>query len=160
MRSSVGTVGLIFQNISFTVTTPLWLMLHLLTSPVAKPFPGTNTNGVSLIHTWDLRVLPFSITISYILPSLLMGFPLRPSTHQAWIAIWQAFPLWTVITHYVLRTAAERISEKVWKIDPKTRTTIPQAASYLNNAKYVYQFIIGLCMATHIPILLIAILPS
>jgi hypothetical protein len=135
-------------------------MLHLLTSPVAKSLPGTNANSVLLIHAWDLRVLPFSIAISYILPSLLMGIPFSSSTHQGWIAIWQAFPLWTVITHYLLRTAVERISERIWKIDPKTRTPIPQAASYLSNAKYVYQFVIGLCMATHIPILLIAILPS
>lgn len=162
--SFVGTVGCIFQNISFTVTTPIWLLVHLLTSPVSKPFPGANANSVLLIQPWDLRILPFSITISYLLPSLLMGLPspgvLSPLAHQRWIAIWQAFPLWTVITHYLLRTAVQGITQRIRKEDPKTRAPTPLGAEYLNNAKYVYRFILGLCIATHVPVLLIAILPS
>ncbi|KUJ12875.1 uncharacterized protein LY89DRAFT_687812 [Mollisia scopiformis] len=162
--SFIGTIGLIFQNISYTITTPLWLMLHLLTSPVSKPFPGTHANGVLLIQPWDLRILPFSITISYLLPSILMGLPspafFSTQTHQRWIALWQAFPLWTVLTHYLLRTTIQWISNRIYKVDPKARTPAPQGASYLNNAKWVYQFVIGLCMATHLLVLLITTLPS
>lgn len=139
-------------------------MLHLLTSPVSKPFPGTHANTVLLIQPWDLLILPFSITITYLLPSLLMGMP-SPSvfssdTHQLWIAVWQAFPIWTVITHFFIRTIVQWISQRIWKEDPKARTLISQGASYLNNAKYVYQFVIGLCIGTHIPVLLITALPS
>ncbi|CZR54577.1 uncharacterized protein PAC_04461 [Phialocephala subalpina] len=162
--SFVGTVGCIFQNISFTVTTPIWLLVHLLTSPVSKPFSGANANSVLLIQPWDLRILPFSITISYLLPSLLMGLPspgvISPISHQRWIAIWQAFPMLTVMTHYLLRTAVQSIAQRIWKEDPKIRAPTPLGAEYLNNAKYVYQFILGLCIATHVPVLLIAILPS
>lgn len=30
-------MGLIFQNLTYTVTVPIYLIIHLLTSPVSSP---------------------------------------------------------------------------------------------------------------------------
>lgn len=160
--SSIGIVGLIFQNISYTVTMPLWLFIHVLTSPVAKPFPGAHANSVLLIPAWDLRILPVSVTLGYLIPTVMMGLEsdvIEPETHQYLIAFWQAFPVWTVITHYVLRSVCQFAAKKLFSDDSGSRSPVHLGSSYLNNVKHVYRFILGLCIITHVPVLLITLLP-
>lgn len=161
---SIGVVGIIFQNISYTVTTPLWLLAHLLTSPVSKPSPGTHANSVLLIPASDLRVLPLSIILGYVVPTILMGLPsperVEPETHQYLIALWQAFPVWTVIFHWILRTVFQFASEKLFRPKKDSQPQVHLGSSYLSNAKHVYRFALGLCITTHIPVLLITLLPA
>jgi hypothetical protein len=164
MNSSIGTTGLILQNISYAVTVPLYLFLHILTSPVAKPFPGTHANSVLLISPIDLKILPLSIVLAYIVPSILMGLDspsiTSGSTHQKFIALWQPFPLWTVMIHWLIRSCCHFVSKQFARDDATTqRPVAPLGASYLSNAKHVYRFVLTLCMGTHIPILLIGLLP-
>jgi hypothetical protein len=40
------------------------------------------------------------------------------------------------------------------------RTPAPRATHYLSNAGYVYRLVLGLCMITHMPILVFTLLPS
>ena len=161
---SIGTVGFILQNISFTITTPIYLFLHLLTSPVSKPFPGTHANSVLLISTWDLRILPVSIVLGYVVPSILMVLPspnlVAPETHQLLIAFWQPFPIWTVLTHQFLKHTLTFVATKVTSKENKPRVNTSLGTSYLSNAKPVYIFVLTLCISTHIPVLLITVLPS
>ncbi|KAH7361025.1 hypothetical protein BKA65DRAFT_494490 [Rhexocercosporidium sp. MPI-PUGE-AT-0058] len=165
--SFAGTFGLIFQNISYTVTVPIWLFIYLLTSPVSKPFPGTHANSVLLVSPWDLRILPASIALSYIIPTILMGLQ-SPSvvsslTHQRLIALWQPFPLWTVLIHMFLRSILQTLSTTLFSSTTKaTTTTRPKTTlgtTYLSNAKPVYRFILTLCLVTHLPILILSLLP-
>ncbi|KAJ8065651.1 hypothetical protein OCU04_006324 [Sclerotinia nivalis] len=161
--SFIGTVGFIFQNITYAVTVPIYLFIHLLTSPIAKPFPGTYANSVLLISPLDLKILPLSITLSYIVPSFLMGLD-SPSivsgpTHQQLIAFWQPFPVWTVIIQWTLRSIFQFTGSKVFSKDSKQPPT-PLGASYLSNAKHVYRFMLTFCVLTHLPVLLIALIPA
>jgi hypothetical protein len=162
-HKSVGTVGFILQNISFTITAPLWLLLHLLTSPVSKPFPGTYANSVLLVSPWDLRILPLSVTLGFIVPTILMGLPspdvVSWSAHQRYIALWQPFPVWTVIIHWTLRSVAQWIANTFTSKDLNKAPT-PLGTSYLSNTKHVYGFVIALCMITHIPVAFITLVPS
>ncbi|TEY60192.1 hypothetical protein BOTCAL_0184g00130 [Botryotinia calthae] len=161
--SFIGTVGLIFQNITYAVTVPLYLFIHLLTSPIAKPFSGTHANSVLLISSLDLKILPLSITLAYIVPSILMGLdaPSQVSghTHQKLIAFWQPFPIWTVIIQWTLRSFFQFIGSEVSSRDSK-QPPAPQGASYLSSVKHVYRFALTLCVLTHLPILLIALVPA
>ena len=138
-------------------------MLHILTSPVAKPFPGTHANSVLLVSTLDLRILPLSVGLGYIIPSYLMALPVTetvsPVLHQYLIAIWQAFPNWTVIIHWSIRKISSSIAAQFASKDLKA-TSPPLGAVYLSNVKIVYRFILGLCILTHVPVLLITLLPS
>ncbi|CZT52940.1 uncharacterized protein RSE6_14350 [Rhynchosporium secalis] len=169
--SFVGMFGIIFQNISYTVTVPIWLFIHLLTSPVAKPYPGTHSNTVLLASAWDLRILPISITLGYIVPTILMGLSspsiVSPVTHQRLIALWQPFPLWTVLIHTSLRTTLQLLTGTLFSSTtnskgslPTSRSQIPLGTTYLSNAKHVYRFILALCMLAHLPILVLSLLPS
>ncbi|KAM3068861.1 hypothetical protein ACMFMG_011023 [Clarireedia jacksonii] len=161
--SFIGTTGLILQNISYAITVPLYLFLHIMTSPVAKPFPGTHANSVLLISPMDLKILPLSIVLAYIVPSILMGLEssrISGSTHQKLIAFWQPFPLWTVMIHWFVRSCCRFFSNEFARGDAITqRPAAPLGESYLSNAKHVYRFVLTLCMGTHIPILLIGLLP-
>ncbi|KAL2074989.1 hypothetical protein VTL71DRAFT_8769 [Oculimacula yallundae] len=166
--SFVGTAGLILQNISYTVAVPIWLLIHLLTSPVSKPYPGTHSNTVLLISNLDLRLIPFSITLGYIVPTLLMllNSPsvVSPTTLQRLIAFWQPFPLWTVLSHTALRTIVQiftsTFSTSTNPTSLSSRSKAPPGTTYLSNARHVYRFILSLCMATHLPVLILSLLPS
>lgn len=162
-ENSITFIGLLIQNFSFVLVAPIWLWLHLLSSPVAKPFPGTYANSVLLIQPWDLKILPTAILLAYILPSILMCLPPSLTTselHQKYIAFWQLFPLWTTFIHYFLKKCCECVVRRMEKRDKRNRAPTPRAAHYLSNAGYVYRFVLGLCMVTHIPILLLTLLPS
>ena len=156
---SVGIVGFILQNITFTVTVPLWLFLHVLTSPVARTFPGSHASNALLISPLDLDTLPLTLILGYMVPSVLMALPtpsiLSPVEHQNYIALWQPFPVWCVIIQTCIRYV-------VTTVTGDSKEDGPQKAletSYLNSAKRVYAFIICLCVITHLPVLLLAILP-
>jgi len=152
--SFIGTVGIIFQNIAFTVTIPLYLALHLLTSPVAK----SRANSVLLVPSLDLKILPLSITLGYIIPSLLMVLPshsiVSAESHQQFIAFWQAFPLWTAVIHSTARYIMTKSD------DSAKRPLASLGTSYLDGAKSVYLFTMVFCTVTFIPVLLITLLPA
>jgi hypothetical protein len=152
------------QNITYTITTPLWLFAHLLTSPVSKPFPGTHANSVLLVSSLDLKILPIAIILSYLVPSILMALPSEEyvtiETHQMLLAFWQIFPLLTIIIHRVLYSVTNYVSNYFFPADPHNRPPIPLGTSYLHNAKQVYRFVLILCITTHLPILLLTLLPA
>ena len=152
---SVGVVGVIFQNITYSVTVPLWIFLHLLTSPVAKG--GSHANTIVSVSPLDLKILPFSIILGYILPAILMGLP-SPSVvstvqRQRLIALWQPFPIWCVIIQTIISTA---LGGRAKNHDSQARNW----NSYLKAAQGVYTFVTALCVVTHLPVLLLTILPQ
>lgn len=116
-----------------------------------------------LIDPWDLRILPASITLGYILPTILMTLPsptiVSSTTHQRLIAFWQPFPLWTVWAHWLIRSTLTWLSTKVYGSKPPSRNT-PLGASYLTNAKHVYRFVLTLCICTNLPVLILTLTPS
>lgn len=161
--NSIGTVGIIFQNLSYAVTVPLYLFIHLLTSPIAKPFLGTYANSVLLISPLDLKILPLSIILAYVVPSILMGLD-APSivsgpVHQKLIAFWQPFPIWTILIQWTLRSFFQSIGSKLPSNDSK-QPPASQGESYLSSVKHVYRFCLALCVLAHLPILLISLIPA
>lgn len=82
---SIGTLGFLIQNVAFTVAVPLYLALHLLTSPVAK-----QSSQALLIPTTHLKIIPVSVILGYVLPTVLMVLPspgtVSPEAHQQLIA--------------------------------------------------------------------------
>ena len=81
------------QNLTFGVVIPIYLIIHLSTSPTVASKQVTDY----LIDVPDaLTVLP-AMFIGYIVPAVLMSLP-SPSVlsfyrKQVFIAIWQCFPL-------------------------------------------------------------------
>jgi len=92
-----------------------------------------------------------------LLPSPRM---ILPSTRQKYIAAWQAFYAWTVGIHWCMKTLCRLIVPRMASDDSNKRQPTPQGTSYLRNVKYVYRFVLAMCLCTHIPVIVIAILPS
>jgi hypothetical protein len=150
---SIGIFGLLIQNVALTVILPLYLFIHLLTSPIGRSFLGRSTS-VLLIPSLDLALLPISVAYGYIVPSLLMVLPpsvVSNTVHQYFIAFWQPFPIWTVIIHYVLKSALRSETKASTKSTGET---------YLDGAQSVYGFVICLSAITHIPVVLTTFLPA
>lgn len=94
-RSSLVIWGIAIQNWVMAVILPLYLFVHLSTSPTVS---STDPAAFS-IDLIDLASIPVSLVLGYILPSILMALP-APSVlsfdeKQVFMAIWQVFPLWT-----------------------------------------------------------------
>ena len=90
--------GLLMQNITYAVTAPLLLLLHLLTSPTITSRASANS---FLVPLSDILSTAPSMFLGFAVPALLMVLP-APSivsynTKQVFIALWQAFPLWVSI---------------------------------------------------------------
>ena len=147
-----ATFGVIIQLISFAVTTPLWLFLHLLTSPVAQSDASLSS---LLISPADLNVIPLNIALTFLFPSLLMGFPspqqTTPEFHQFFIALWQPFPIFTTIFQYLFRPAINyRLAEEAEYRKDQGIKSEPESVAYLNSSKNVYLFALIICTATHV----------
>jgi hypothetical protein len=148
----------LIQNVSFTITLPLYLFLYLLTSPVGKSIPGGESANAILVSTLDMALIPVSIGYGYLIPSMLMALPasiVPSSAHQRLIAFWQLFPLWTAIIQHILRGAL--------KGNPKDDTKGPSKAdreSYMVSAQGVYGFAITLSAVCHLPVILATLLPA
>lgn len=153
---------MIAQMFTFTITMPLYSLLHILTSPVAKQFPGRHATRVLLIPDMDLKILPLSLALGYIMPGVLMLLPapdiLSVAVHQKMIALWQPFPIWSMLTHWTLKALGNFISSHMLpsNIERKPRS---QGQSYLAWVNIAYYFILLICCTTHLPVLFIALCP-
>jgi hypothetical protein len=144
---------MLMQTVALTIIGPLYLALHLLTSPVAKLFPGTSTKPLH-VSTIDLKILPISVFLGYVIPSILMILPtpnvVSAVAHQRYIAVWQAFPICNVVAHWTIKALTGTPS----------KTPAPSGAAYLASANQIYTSTIVLCAVTHLPVLAITLLPS
>ncbi|KAJ4405915.1 hypothetical protein N0V82_010227 [Gnomoniopsis sp. IMI 355080] len=113
IASWTGTLGFIFQNITYTVSVPIYLIIHLLTSPVADINPSPASFA---IDTQDLFVLPLSITGAFIVPTVMMALPapatVSAASHYTWQAIWQIFPVTQSVTHRLYKRITAPLSFK------------------------------------------------
>lgn len=118
-----------------------------------------------MVSPYDMAILPFSVTLGYILPTILMVIPapevVSIATHQKLLAFWQPFPLWSVIIHYVLKkfymlAAAPSIRQSATTI----KSIQPPSTTYLTSAGRVYGFTLFICMITHLPVLVLGLIQA
>lgn len=100
--TSLAIWGILIQNVAFDVIIPIYLLIHLSTSPTVS----SNDPNDFHIDLPNLSTIPFSMAIGYILPTILAALP-SPSVisfdhTQTFLAIWQFFPLWVQLLQYTL----------------------------------------------------------
>lgn len=87
------------QNLAMTVIAPLYLIVHLSTSPTIS----STDPALFLIDTIDLASTLISLILGYILPSIFVALPtpsiLSFNQKQIVMAIWQLFPVWVEFLH-------------------------------------------------------------
>lgn len=139
-------MGFIVQNITYALTVPIYLIVHLLTSPVGTA--NVNMDHIS-VDASDSSVLPLSTTLSFIIPSIMMYLPvpeqLSASMHYTWQAIWQIFPVAQSIYHPVLKAI------------------LPGPSPGSNSSTHlvgVYRYILFLSIVPQVLLLTIAVTPS
>ncbi|KAK7755686.1 hypothetical protein SLS62_002297 [Diatrype stigma] len=155
--SWTGTAGLLVQTCSWTITVPLWLILHLFTSPVAKLAPSSPSPSALLVDLWDLAVLPLAITLTFITPALPM---LLPSHFGAWAhyaatALWQPFPLW----HSLAQSGLSRVARFVERTQGSPSRSPADHQAYLAQARSVYGFVTMLSVAAQVTVLQVVLAP-
>lgn len=99
-----GAFGVLIQNITFTVTTPIYFIIHLLTSPASSSSPKPDD---LLVKPGDSELLPHRTALSFMLPAVLMSLPspavLSAGAHYTWLSIWQIFPITHTVYHFLQR---------------------------------------------------------
>ncbi|KAI1755410.1 hypothetical protein F4782DRAFT_404214 [Xylaria castorea] len=163
--SWIGTVGLLFQNLTWTFTIPLYLALHLLTSPVARlrSGDGDGARRALFVYLWDLALLPMAVTLTFIVPGIFMSMPRlfgqEAATHYRWIALWQPFPAWTVLAlgflHYACYYALGSLRPVNEENEPTTH-----GHGYMVAVRGVYEFALALCGTSHLPIVFLTLMPE
>ncbi|KAI0128516.1 hypothetical protein BJ170DRAFT_621881 [Xylariales sp. AK1849] len=163
--SWTGTFGLIMQNMSWTFTLPIWLAIHLLTSPVARLRNGDGAAARKSLFAllWDMALIPSSVTLAFIGPAILMSMPRllnqSPSTHYGMVAFWQAFPLWNVLLLKLLHEGLLFAIGSLELQDEEGRRTTP-GKGYVNAVAGVYEFALAVLVCSNVPILALAIAPA
>jgi hypothetical protein len=156
-------MGLFVQTLSFTFITPLWLVLHLLTSPIAKLSPSSQVPASSvLVDLWQLAVLPLTVTFTFLTPTLGMILPPSRTSalwHYGAIVVWQPFPLWHSIFQSIFSFVARLADKAPASVDGAGRpTTSPRA--YTEQVKGIYSFITVMAVVVQVSILQLLLAPS
>lgn len=146
--------GLLIQMLAYAVVTPLYLILHLSTSPIARSPSAADIN----VDMSSLISIPISIAMGYILPAVLLALP-APSVltfdqKQIFMAVWQVFPVWVD----VLQLGTPFLVSMVSNTQKKSATSPTKASSgYIRAVRCVYLFALILAGFTHISAMTLAL---
>ncbi|KAK7739622.1 hypothetical protein SLS62_011240 [Diatrype stigma] len=163
--SFAGTAGFLFQNLTYAFVVPLYLALHLLTSPAARLRPGDGdaARRALFVYLWDLAVLTSNVAVAFLAPSLLMTLPAAfghsAAQHYGWLAAWQLFPVWSAVLQWAAHRAGYFLLGSMVPRDDAGRATTPGVA-FAVAVSGVYEFALTLAVATHLPVLAVAALPA
>lgn len=129
--------GLAIQVLGFGIVMPIWCITHLLSS---------STMATSPQEISSLRRIPLSVSVGYLLPTILMFFPrLLNNINQNLIALWQPFPLWILGCHFLLGCSPFYLSPRAPKSSLRDLKNQEQEA--LQN---IYKFGANLARVPHI----------
>ncbi|KAK8048447.1 hypothetical protein PG994_010177 [Apiospora phragmitis] len=171
--SYVGLAGLLCQLGTWTVVGPLYLALHLLTSPVAALAPGDGPRArrALFVLLWDMTLLPAVVTLTDTLPAVIMSAPASgggvlfggltasASAHYKAIALWQFFPLWSVCLQAFLNPLCAFLFGSLLPVDGRGRPAA-LGRGYLTAVAGVYQFALTVCVGAHAPIVAVSLAPA
>ncbi|OBT81271.1 hypothetical protein VE02_10384 [Pseudogymnoascus sp. 03VT05] len=141
-------LGILVFNWAHPVITPIYLSLHLLTSPTASLPTRSNV----IIDSTDLLALPLSFIIAYALPITLLSVP--PSVfgmvfRQTIMAWYQQWNLYIGLTHFMLAFALRRLlstfqSDSASTLSPRSihKEEFTKSSRLLHTA-YIFAFIMG-----------------
>jgi hypothetical protein len=157
-----------FQPLGITTFIPIYLAIHVLVSPVARSFPGSSfASRVLLVDSYDLFVLPLSVSYGLGLASIMMVMPLRifsVQAHYAGMVAWRFFPMWTAGLQHFISSCYRLVWRSVFggdynKLKASASTPVSQSLIYLSSAKFVFIFVQIACVMSHMSCLIWSIVP-
>lgn len=90
------------QSTGYGFIMPLYSIFHLLASKTA----ATNdlAQAVAVPDFAALEALPWSLTIGYIIPTILLAIPFQSNMLHQWFGgFWQIFPIWVTLLQHISR---------------------------------------------------------
>ncbi|KAL8893647.1 MAG: hypothetical protein Q9192_005060 [Flavoplaca navasiana] len=134
--------GMSMQLATFAVVVPIYLAIHLSTSPTISSRKWSDFHATSS----KLHTIPYSVAIGFILPAILLALPapsvIRYDTKQLYLAVWQIFPMTTGILQIVLPIVRSWLTERV--VVEKT------AKHTLDHMRYIYATMLVIALVTRI----------
>lgn len=99
--------GLAYQCVPFGVTLPIYCIVHLWRSPLARSqsASGRSNLGLFSMDSVKLSTVPKAMAFGFVLPTILPSLPaslISTHTRQGFLALWQIFPLIISIAHRAL----------------------------------------------------------
>jgi hypothetical protein len=89
--------GIAFQLFGIGCIGPLYYFLHYAQSPISQFLAA----DMRLINVGYARTALMTISIAYLAPTIAMYFGPSASTRLSINALWQMFPIWVTLTHWV-----------------------------------------------------------
>lgn len=148
ISNSDSILGILVFNWAHPVIMPIYLSLHLLTSPTASLPTRSNV----FIDSTDLLTLPLSFIIAYTLPITLLSVP--PSVFgmvfkQTIMAWYQQWNLYIGLTHFMLAFTLRPLlsnfqSDSAGSLSPRSiHKEASTKSSRLLHTAYIFVFIMG-----------------
>ena len=153
MDSSAMCWGLIMQMGAFAVFLPLYLIVHLSTSPTVLSRRAEDY----VVDVPKLFSIPISLVVGYALPAVLLSLPapsiLTYDQKQTFLALWQAFPIWFEVLQqvfsFVFAKVRDRTSVSPASLQNPVRRTIETMRS-------VYMFVLAIAGVTRITTIMLS----
>ncbi|KAG8167354.1 hypothetical protein KVR01_003043 [Diaporthe batatas] len=147
--SWTGTFGVLMQNITIAITSPIYFLIHLLTSPTS----GSNPTPEDLaVDPSDSTPLLHNAVLSFIVPAVLMSLPspsfLPADAHYKCVAMWQVFPITDTVCHYIMKSFLP---------DANERLTAAGARALVTSA---YRVILYMCFVPRTIAMAVALTPA
>ncbi|KAJ5307078.1 hypothetical protein N7508_006093 [Penicillium antarcticum] len=128
MVAKAALWALAMQNFTLACIGPIYFALHLEAS-----------HNVRAPAARQLRYLPWSMVLGYVVPSIMLGLPspnvVSYPAQQAAIALWTPFPVWVGLIHSLLSWCGGHI----YNISPEPAAE-RSSKIYLHAARPVYLF--------------------
>ncbi len=126
---------------------PIYLLIHLSTSPTIL----SRKPSEFYLALPKLASIPFSLTIGFVLPTILVALP-APSVltfdrKQIFIAVWQFFPIWVELVQQIMPFVMSGLGINAGK--SSTLKTGPNA-QWLRTMRAVYIFLLSTAGITHL----------
>lgn len=128
MTPSTTFWGLLWQLITIGATLPLYFTLYLYTSPVPAARGSEALAAAISVDPVQSRAVIASVALGTLLPTILAALPsplvVAPHTQEIFLAMWQAFPLWSGIAQVVAAwvVGALGLVPEAARSRPETRT--------------------------------------
>ena len=147
--SSLVIWGIAMQNVVMAVVVPLYLFVHISTSPTVS----STDPAAFFIDLIDLSSILVSLVLGYILPSILMALPaplvLSFDEKQVIMAMWQVFPLWAELLQRGTSFLLRRLSFRK-RAGKHTSIADNPDIIWMGGLRALYVFLVFIAALTHI----------
>lgn len=129
--NSLGAWGFLIQNAAYAVILPIYLAVHLWTSPLIS----SKRLSHFLVDTPNTAAVFGSIILGFVLPTIVMSLP-APSVvnfeqKQVYITIWQLFPVWVSLVQAVLPYLLPKSEEQTNSESPNRQALATMRLLYI-----------------------------